>query len=120
MVIKLKFCKQLLIVLCIKLKLKMFKKTYTKIKIFFDFSNYPKDSKYYNYSNNFFIGKMKHETNSVPIKGFVGLKSKMYTFIIEDNHESKKAKGIHKNVDDQIKYEDCKNILFNRFETYKT
>ena len=47
----------------------------------------------------------------MPIKGFVGLKSKMYTFITEDNHESKKAKGI---IDDELKYEDYKNALFNR------
>ena len=34
----------------------------------------------------------------VPIKGFVGLKSKMYTFTVEDNNEPKKAKDINKNV----------------------
>ena len=38
------------------------------------------------------------------IKGFVGLKSKMYTFITENNHESTKVKGINKNaVDDELK-----------------
>ena len=63
---------------------------------------------------------MKHETNGVTIKCSVGLKSKMYTLITEDNHESKKAKGITKNIDNEIEYEDCKNILFNRSETYKT
>ena len=39
----------------------------------------------------------------------------MYTFITEDSHESKKAKVINENVvDDELKYEDCKNVLFNR------
>ena len=39
----------------------------------------------------------------------------MYTFITEDNHESKKEKDIMKNVvDDKLKYEDYKNVLFNR------
>ena len=39
----------------------------------------------------------------------------MYTFITEANHESKKAKGINKNiVDDELKYEDYKNVLPNR------
>ena len=52
----------------------------------------------------------------MPIKGLVGLKSKMYTFITEDNNESKKAKCIHKNiVEDEPKYEDYKNVLFNRW-----
>ena len=51
----------------------MFIKTHTKAE--FDFSNYPKDSKYQNGANNLVVSKMKDETSSVPIKGFVGLKS---------------------------------------------
>ena len=52
---------------------------------------------------------MKDETYGVPIKGFVELKAKMYTFITEDNNESKKAKGINKKVVfDELKYEDYK------------
>ena len=35
---------------------------------------------------------MKDETFGVPIKGFVGLKPKMFSLITEDNHESKKNK----------------------------
>ena len=39
----------------------------------------------------------------------------MYTYITEENHEFKKAKGINKNfVDDELKYEDYKNVSFNR------
>ena len=39
------------------------------------------------------------------IKGFIELKYKIYTFITEDNDESKKAKGINKNVvDDELKH----------------
>ena len=49
---------------------------------------------------------MKDETCGVPIKSFAGINPKMYTFIIEDNHESKKAKGSKTNVnDDELKYE---------------
>ena len=36
---------------------------------------------------------MKDETSGVSIKSFVGLKSKMNTFITENNHESKKRKS---------------------------
>ena len=51
----------------------------------------------------------------MPIKAFVELKSKIYTFITENNHESKKAEGINESaVDDELKYEDYKNTLFNR------
>ena len=46
---------------------------------------------------------------------FVGLKSEMYTFITESNHESKKEKDINKNaVNDKLNCEDYKNVLFNR------
>ena len=50
-----------------------------KDKELFNFSNYPKHSKCYNDSNQLVIGKMKDEACGVPIKGFVGLKSKMYS-----------------------------------------
>ena len=36
----------------------------------------------------------KHGNCNRAIKGFVGLKSKICIFTTEDNHESKKAKGI--------------------------
>ena len=49
------------------------------------------------------------------IKSFTEVNPKMYTFIIEDNHESKKAKGSKTNVnDDGLKYENYKYVLFNR------
>ena len=69
-------------------------KDFYKNKKLFDISNYPRDSKGCNNSNNLVIGKMKDETCGMPLKGFVRLKSKMCTFKTEDNHESIKAKGI--------------------------
>ena len=48
----------------------------------------------------------------VPIKVFVGLKFKIYTFITEGNNQSTKSKGINENVIyDELKYEDHKNVL---------
>ena len=43
----------------------------------FDFSGYPKDSKYYDSTNKNVLGKMKDEFNGVKIIEFVGLKSQM-------------------------------------------
>ena len=57
-----------------------------------EFSNYQKDSKYYNNASNLVADKMKDEICEVTIKGLVGLKSGMNNFITEDNHESKKMK----------------------------
>ena len=41
---------------------------------------------------------MKHETTSVAIKEFVGLKLKICFFFLDDSREHKKAKGVNKTV----------------------
>lgn len=51
-------------------------KDFYKDKKLFDYSNYPKDSKSYNNSNDLLVGKMKDKTCAMPVKWFVGLKSK--------------------------------------------
>ena len=54
----------------------------------------------------------------MPIKAFLGLKSEMYSFITEHNHQSKRAKDINKNVvADELKYEDYKIVLLDRSYT---
>ena len=50
----------------------------------FDFSNYSTRSKYDN-SNKLVIGKMKDETAGVAIEEFVGLKPKMYLYLVDNN-----------------------------------
>ena len=50
-----------------------------KWKDLFDFSNYSKDSKFFNETNKNVIGKMKDEFGGVIIIEFVRLKSKMYS-----------------------------------------
>ena len=61
----------------------------------FDFSNYLSKSNYYYNSNKLVIGKIKDETRGVTIEEFVGLKPKMYSFLL-DNSEHKKAKVVNK------------------------
>ena len=46
-------------------------------KHLFDFSNYPKDSKFFDETNKKVIGKMKDAFGGVIVNEFVGLKSKM-------------------------------------------
>ena len=67
---------------------------FCKDKWLFDFSSYPEDLKYYNDANNLVVGKVEDESCGMPVKGFVGLKSKIHTFITEGKYESKKAKTI--------------------------
>ena len=50
-----------------------------KWKYLFDFSNYPKDSKFFDEKNKKVIGKMKDEFGGVIVDKFVGLKLKMYS-----------------------------------------
>ena len=50
-----------------------------KWKDLFDFSNYSKDSKFFNETNKKVIGKMKDEFGGVIVDEFVGLKSKIYS-----------------------------------------
>ena len=61
-------------------------------KEMFDFINYSTKSKYYDDSNKLVIGKIKDKTGGVPIKEFVGLKPKMYSFLVDNNSEHKKRK----------------------------
>ena len=46
-------------------------------KHLFDFSNYPKNSKFFDEANKKVIGKIKDESEGKIIDGFVGLKPKM-------------------------------------------
>ena len=57
----------------------MFMKNFLGGKICFDFSNYSKDSKFFNETNKKVIGKMRDESEGKIIDEFVGLKSKMYS-----------------------------------------
>ena len=45
----------------------------------FDFSNYSKDSAFYDDTNKTVIGKMKDEYGGAIIDQFIGLKSKIYS-----------------------------------------
>ena len=57
----------------------MFMRSFFKWKDLFDFSNYSKDSKFFDEANKKVIGKMNDELGGVIVIEFVGLKSKMYS-----------------------------------------
>ena len=78
-----------------------------------DFSNYSTKSEYYDDSNKLVIGKMKEKTRGVVIKEFVGLKPKMYSFLV-DNNQHKKAKGVNRNVVATISHNEYKDALLNK------
>ena len=64
-------------------------------KHLFHFSNYPKDSKFFDETNRKVIGKVKEESEGKITDEFVGLKSKMCSMKNIDGKESNTAKGVN-------------------------
>lgn len=84
-------------------------------KELFDFSDYSgegylaKDN-----TNKKVIGKFKDETEGVPIAEFCGLRSKMYSVLLDNGKEKKTGKGIKKlAMKKYISHEDYKRCLFS-------
>ena len=94
-------------------------KDFFKDKEKFDNSDYPKYSPHFYKENKKVIGKFKDEAAGIPIIEFVGLRSKMYSYIKENQKGGKTAKGIKKNViKNNIKHDDYKETLFNNKQMY--
>ena len=80
----------------------------------FDTSDYPENhpSDIPTGINKKVLGMMKDEAEGKNIKEFVGLRSKLYSFIMEDGGENKKCKGVKKQVvESSITHEDYKTCL---------
>ena len=89
-------------------------KDFWKDKDRFDNSDYSKDSKYFDNTNKKVIGKIKDEAAGVPICEFIGLPSKMYSYMKDNQKGGKTAKGIKKNIiKKDITHENYKKTLFN-------
>ena len=86
-----------------------------KDKHLFDNNDYPKNSPFFDDTNKKVIGKFKDEAAGIPIIEFVGLRSKMYSYIKDNEQESRTAKGIKKNViKQQLRHDNYKDTLFNK------
>ena len=80
----------------------------------FDNCDYNKESPFHFTTNKKVIGKFKDEACGVPITEFIGLKSKMYSYMKDNAGGGKTAKGIKKQViKKDIRHEDYKHVLFN-------
>ena len=92
------------------------------IKRNFDTSDYPENhpSGIKSGVNKKVIGKFKDETAGKQITHFVGLRPKLYTFKVEDKGETRKAKGVKKNViKKSLSFEDYKKCLFSEEKIMK-
>ena len=81
-----------------------------KLKDLFNFSNYSKDSRFYDDTNKNVISKMKDEFGGVIMDEFIGLKAKMYSIKKIDGSESSTAKGV--NI--ATEFNEFKDVLFNK------
>ena len=79
-------------------------------KHLFDFSNYPKNLKFFDRANKKVIGKMNDESEGKINDEFLGLKSKMYSIKNIDGKESNTPKG----VSTAPEFNECKDTLFNK------
>ena len=94
-------------------------KDFFKDKDKFDNSDYPEYSPFFYKKNKKVIGKFKDEAAGIPITEFVGLRSKMYSYMKDNQKGGKTAKGIKKNViKNNIMHDDYKETLFNNKQMY--
>ena len=98
----------------------IYKELYAE-KVHFDFASYEKSSPFFDVSNNKVIGKFKDEANGKPIIEFVGLRPKMYSFLIgggEQVVEKHRAKGINRGASKAIRHAHYKAQLEQPIENY--
>ncbi|EFP09702.1 hypothetical protein CRE_21850 [Caenorhabditis remanei] len=82
---------------------------------YFDLSDFPKDHKLHDVTNKKVIGKFKDELNGKIMSEMVAFRPKQYAFKIQDGLETKKNKGVKKNVvKKEMTFDDYKNCLFKR------
>ena len=100
--------------LCYEIETKDIYKELWEDKQLFDNSDYPKDSLYFSVENKKVIGKFKDEAAGMPIREFIGLRSKMYSYVKDNGKNEKTAKGVRKYViKKNITHDNYKDCLLN-------
>ena len=86
----------------------------------FDNSDYPRNSEFYFSEHKKVIGKFKDETAGVPIKEFIGLKSKMYSISLDNEKNSKKPRVSRKTSSEMVLHVKITMMFFMRVKSYIT
>lgn len=86
----------------------------------FDNSEYPQYHQYFDATNKKVYGKLKNECHGYPMTEFIGLRSKMYSYIKENQTGGNTAKGIkNKNIiKNAIQHQDYKETLLGNRQMY--
>ena len=77
----------------------------------FDLSNYPKNNKLYDNTNNKVYGKFKDESSGVPIKSVICLRPKLYNINYENKKSKNTCKGVKQYISKYLNKEDYNNCL---------
>ena len=89
-------------------------------KDMFDNSDYSESSPYQRNVNKKIIGKSKDKACGILITEFIGLKSKMYSYVKDNEKGGRTAEGIKKNaIMNNIRHEDHKNTLINNEQMHQ-
>ena len=86
----------------------VYEKLYKDRKQYFDFCEFPKNSPFFDENNKRKIGYFKDEAKGQYISEFVGLRPKMYSYLIKNekgNEEKHRAKGIQSAVSKNLRHE---------------
>ena len=83
------------------------------IRDYFDFSNLEKSNSLFSLKNRKVLGKFKDETGGKEIKEFVGLRPKMYSFILQSGANIKRVKGVKRHFVDSLLHSEFKRVLFD-------
>ena len=79
-----------------------------------DFSDYSTKSKYWDNLNKLVVGIMKDERAGTAIEELFGLKSKLYSYLGNDNNEYEKAKDVNRNAVATISNNEYKKVLLKK------
>lgn len=83
-----------------------------------DFSNFPPDHPHFSNEFKLIPGFWKDENSSTCVREFIGLRSKMYSFLYENGGVKSTAKGVQKNYQERhLNHEEYKRVLFNKSMT---
>ena len=87
----------------------------------FDNRDYAKDNPYFDPTNKKVMGEFKDEAAGISVTEFIGLRSKMYSYVKDHGKNEKTAKGLKKNViKKNIAHQDYKAALQNNKKIYHT
>ncbi len=87
----------------------------------FDTSNYNKTHPCFSEICKKQVGKMKDEFGGIPLKKYLGLRSKLYSIMSVESVCTKRAKGVKRNVvENEITFHDYEAALFANMNQYRS